>query len=167
METREEAPAEGGDPGEQAEVAKTQGNEAFGAKDYERALALFTKAILLSPKGAYFCNRSATHLALKQEEWALEDALAAVQVEPNNAKGHLRLGHALAACWRRQEARQAYEKCVALAGPSDAVDAALRGLDKLKPVEPITAEALEAEVEQLAPKRHGLAQVQELAHKYA
>ncbi len=146
-------------------MAKTQGNEAFAAKDYEKALALFTKAITLVPKGAFFCNRSATHLMLKQEEWALEDALAAVQLEPNNGKSHLRLGHALVPCWRRQEARQAYDACVKLAGPSEAVDSALRALDKLKPVEPMSAVALEAEVEALAPKRHGLAQVQELAHK--
>ncbi len=150
---------------EEAEVAKTQGTEAFAAKDYDRALALFTKAIALAPRGPYFCNRSATYMALKQEEWAVEDALAAVQVEPKNGKGYLRLGHALAACWRRSEARGAYETSFKLAGPSDTVTAALRTLDQLKPVEELTAESLTAEVEALAPKRHGLAQVQEFAHK--
>jgi len=61
----------------QANELKDQGNKAFQAKDYDTAIALFTKAIELdSQNHVLFSNRSAAKAGNKQWTAALEDAEA-------------------------------------------------------------------------------------------
>ena len=61
----------------QVNELKDQGNKAFQAKDYDTAIALFTKAIELDPQNhVLFSNRSAAKAGKKQWVAALEDAEA-------------------------------------------------------------------------------------------
>lgn len=54
---------------------KDQGNKAFSAKDYDKAIELFTAAIAIDPSNhVLFSNRSAAKAGKKQWAGALEDA---------------------------------------------------------------------------------------------
>ena len=56
---------------------KDQGNKAFAAKDYDKAIALFSDAIKLDPSNhVLYSNRSAAHAGNREWEAALEDAEA-------------------------------------------------------------------------------------------
>ena len=58
-----------------ADALKDQGNKAFQAKDYDKAIDLFTQAIALDPKNfVLFSNRSAAQAGKRQWTAALEDA---------------------------------------------------------------------------------------------
>lgn len=54
---------------------KDLGNKAFAAKDYDKAIDLFTQAIAVDPKNhVLFSNRSAAKAGKKEWAAALEDA---------------------------------------------------------------------------------------------
>ena len=58
-----------------ADALKDQGNKAFAAKDYDRAIALFSEAIKIDPSNhVLWSNRSAAYAGKKQWDSALEDA---------------------------------------------------------------------------------------------
>ncbi|EGO01556.1 hypothetical protein SERLA73DRAFT_131911, partial [Serpula lacrymans var. lacrymans S7.3] len=55
-----------------ANALKDQGNKAFAAKDYDKAIELFSKAIALDPQNhVLFSNRSAAKAGKKQYDAAL------------------------------------------------------------------------------------------------
>jgi tetratricopeptide (TPR) repeat protein len=59
----------------QAAALKDQGNKAFAAKDYDKAIDLFTQAIAVdSANHVLYSNRSAALVGKKQWDDALEDA---------------------------------------------------------------------------------------------
>ena len=56
---------------------KDQGNKVFAAKDYDKAIQLFSEAIKLDPSNhVLYSNRSAAHAGKKEWDAALEDAEA-------------------------------------------------------------------------------------------
>lgn len=58
-----------------ASALKDEGNKAFQARDYDKAIELFSKAIDLEPQNfVLWSNRSAAKAAKKQYSAALEDA---------------------------------------------------------------------------------------------
>ena len=58
-----------------ADALKDQGNKAFAAKDYDKAIDLFSQAIELDPKNhVLWSNRSAAKVGKKEYSAALEDA---------------------------------------------------------------------------------------------
>lgn len=58
-----------------ADALKDQGNKAFQAKDYDKAIDLFSQAIALDPNNfVLFSNRSAAKAGKRQWAAALEDA---------------------------------------------------------------------------------------------
>ncbi|KAF3931971.1 hypothetical protein ABW20_dc0102389 [Dactylellina cionopaga] len=65
---------------------KGLGNEAYNAKRYEEAIALYTKAILCKPDPIYYSNRAACYNA--QSNWAavIDDTTAAVALNPEYVK---------------------------------------------------------------------------------
>jgi len=78
-------------PEEQAEVKKNQGNSYYVQKNYSIALKLYTEAIELCPScAAYYSNRAATYMMLRQYDKALKDARHSTQIDPTFTKGHLR-----------------------------------------------------------------------------
>ncbi|KAK7061350.1 heat shock protein sti1 [Favolaschia claudopus] len=93
-----------------ANELKDQGNKAFAAKDYDKAIDLFTQAIALDPTNhVLFSNRSAAHAGKKQWADALTDAEQCVVVNPSWSKGYARKGAALHGSRRYDEAIAAYE----------------------------------------------------------
>lgn len=89
---------------------KDQGNKAFSAKDYDKAIELFTAAIALdSSNHVLFSNRSAAQAGKKQWAAALEDAEQCVKLNLSWSKGYARKGAALHGARRYDEAIEAYE----------------------------------------------------------
>jgi tetratricopeptide (TPR) repeat protein len=84
-----------------AEVAKVaahkaKGNALFGEKQYKAARAEYNAAIAIdSGTAALYSNRSNVLLLLGKPEEAAVDARAAIALEPEWPRGHVRLGTAL------------------------------------------------------------------------
>ena len=58
-----------------ADALKDQGNKAFAAKDYDKAIDLFSQAIAIDPTNhVLWSNRSAAKVGKKEYAAALEDA---------------------------------------------------------------------------------------------
>ena len=58
-----------------ADALKDQGNKAFQAKDYDKAIDLFSQALELDPNNfVLWSNRSAAKAGKRQWSGALEDA---------------------------------------------------------------------------------------------
>ncbi|KAH7888080.1 chaperone [Phlebopus sp. FC_14] len=94
-----------------ANALKDQGNKAFAAKNYDKAIELFTAAIALDPSNhVLFSNRSAAKAGKKLWSAALEDAEQCVTLNPTWGKGYARKGAALHGSRRYDEAIAAYEK---------------------------------------------------------
>nr|GAT46225.1 activator of Hsp70 and Hsp90 chaperones [Mycena chlorophos] len=90
---------------------KDLGNKAFAAKDYDKAIDLFSQGIALDPKNhVLYSNRSACYAGKKQWADALKDAESCVSVNPTWAKGFARKGAALHGSKRYDEAIAAYEE---------------------------------------------------------
>ncbi|KAF8204836.1 activator of Hsp70 and Hsp90 chaperone [Pholiota molesta] len=94
---------------------KDQGNKAFAAKDYDKAIDLFTQAIAIDPKNhVLWSNRSAAHTGKREYDAALADADECVKVNPTWAKGYARKGAALHGLRKYDEAITAYETGIKL-----------------------------------------------------
>ncbi|KAJ8481593.1 hypothetical protein ONZ51_g5884 [Trametes cubensis] len=93
-----------------ADALKEEGNKAFQAKDYDKAIELFSKALELDPNNfVLWSNRSAAKAGKRQWQAALEDAEQCIKVNPTWSKGYARKGAALHGQRRYDEAIQAYE----------------------------------------------------------
>jgi stress-induced-phosphoprotein 1 len=112
-----------------ANALKDQGNKAFAAKDYDKAIDLFTQAIALDPKNhVLYSNRSAAKAGKKDWEAALADADECIKANPSWSKGYARKGAALHGAKKFDEAIAAYEDGLKLED-----NAALRkGLQEVK-----------------------------------
>ncbi|KAF7301597.1 Activator of Hsp70 and Hsp90 chaperones [Mycena indigotica] len=90
---------------------KDLGNKAFAAKDYDKAIDLFSQGIALDPKNhVLYSNRSACYAGKKNWAEALKDAESCVSVNPTWSKGFARKGAALHGSRRFDEAIVAYEE---------------------------------------------------------
>ncbi|KAJ7283366.1 activator of Hsp70 and Hsp90 chaperone [Mycena rebaudengoi] len=94
-----------------ANELKDLGNKAFAAKDYDKAIDLFSQAIAIDPKNhVLYSNRSAAHAGKREWDDALKDADQCVVVNPTWSKGYARKGAALHGARRYDEAIVAYEE---------------------------------------------------------
>lgn len=129
-----------------AETLKSEGNDALRAKDYAKAIDLYSQAIKLDPKNViYYSNRAAAYSTSNQHKKAVEDAKTAIAIDPKYSKGYSRLGLALLSLGDSQGAMEAYQKGLDAEGsaPSDimkkgyeaAKHKALADLDSIVPVE--------------------------------
>ncbi|KAH6627070.1 hypothetical protein B0J18DRAFT_159122 [Chaetomium sp. MPI-SDFR-AT-0129] len=71
---------------EYAQKLKEAGNKAYGAKNYEKAIGLYSKAILCKPDPVYYSNRAACYNALSEWEKVVEDTTAAISLDPEYIK---------------------------------------------------------------------------------
>ena len=95
---------------EQAAAAKKRGNGHYAKKEWEQAIAEYTKAIELYDKDhSYFSNRSACYAALEKFDEALADGKKCVEIKPDWAKGYGRVGYALFKLNKLEDAKKAYE----------------------------------------------------------
>ncbi|KAH8160375.1 hypothetical protein CIB48_g7872 [Xylaria polymorpha] len=58
------------------------GNKAYGSKDYNKAIDLYSKAIICKPDPIFYSNRAACYNALSEWEKVVEDTTAAVSLDP-------------------------------------------------------------------------------------
>jgi len=99
-----------------ADQNREEGNAMFLAKDYRKALALYSEGLNHKPLDhLLYGNRSACYLLLNEAEKALDDALQAIRISPNWAKGYLREAQALVALNRPVEAQSAITAALELA----------------------------------------------------
>lgn len=75
-------------------AAKEAGNQAFAAKDYQKAIQHFTEALQYRTDPVFFSNRAAAHYALKDYKASLQDAKQVVVLDKLWVKGWSRLGAA-------------------------------------------------------------------------
>ncbi|KAN0124193.1 hypothetical protein V8E52_001842 [Russula decolorans] len=93
-----------------ADALKAEGNKAFSAKDYDRAIDLFSKALDLDQSNfVVWSNRSAAKAGKRDWDGALADADQCIKVNPTWPKGHARKGAALHGLRRYVEAIEVYE----------------------------------------------------------
>ncbi|KAH8893296.1 import receptor [Thozetella sp. PMI_491] len=65
---------------------KEQGNKAYGAKDFDKAIELYSKAILCKADPVYYSNRAACYNALYKWDKVVEDTTAALSLDPEYVK---------------------------------------------------------------------------------
>ncbi|KAI1810457.1 mitochondrial precursor protein [Poronia punctata] len=67
---------------EYAQKLKGAGNKAYGSKDYNKAIDLYSQAILCKPDPIFYSNRAACYNALSDWEKVVEDTTAALNLDP-------------------------------------------------------------------------------------
>ncbi|CCH44638.1 Heat shock protein [Wickerhamomyces ciferrii] len=98
-----------------ADELKAQGNAAFAAKDYEKAIEFFSKAIEIAPTNhVLYSNRSASFASLKQFDKALQDAQKTIEINPTWAKGYSRVAAAYHGSNQLDDAEKSYQKALEL-----------------------------------------------------
>jgi len=76
---------------QQAEEKKLEANELFKGGKYNKAIDLYTDAIVLNPNvAAYYGNRSICHIKMECFGSALQDANSAIKCNPKYIKGYYR-----------------------------------------------------------------------------
>lgn len=65
---------------------KEAGNKAYAAKDFNKAIEFYSKAVLCKPDPVYYSNRAACWNALGNWEKVVEDTTAAVTLDPEYIK---------------------------------------------------------------------------------
>ncbi|CAH0004992.1 unnamed protein product [Clonostachys byssicola] len=71
---------------EYAAKLKAAGNKAYGDKAYNKAIDLYTKAIICKPDPVFYSNRAACHSALSEWDKVIEDTTAAINMDPEYVK---------------------------------------------------------------------------------
>ncbi|KAG6888652.1 hypothetical protein C0992_007910 [Termitomyces sp. T32_za158] len=99
----------------EANTLKDQGNKAFAAKEWDKAIDLFSQAIAIdSTNHVLFSNRSAAKAGKKDWDGALVDAEETVKLNPTWGKGWARKGAALHGAKKYDEAIAAYQSGLAV-----------------------------------------------------
>ena len=100
-------------PGASADDEKATGNACLQSGRFEEAVQAYTRALAISATGPnshiYLCNRAAAHLKLQAYSSAMEDAQAALALQPQYVKAFNRLGSAYYYQKMYQQAIAAYE----------------------------------------------------------
>jgi import receptor subunit TOM70 len=71
---------------DQASKLKAAGNKSYGSKDYNKAIDLYSKAILLRQDPIFYSNRAACHQAMGDWEKVVNDTTAAINLDPTYVK---------------------------------------------------------------------------------
>ncbi len=102
-----------------SEIYNNRGNAKRGLRQHQAALADYTEAIRLKPDSAEaYNNRGVAKNDLRQYEAALVDLTEALRLKPKYANAHYNRGIAMKGLDRLNEAREAFQKALALAQES-------------------------------------------------
>lgn len=71
---------------EYAAKLKQAGNKAYGDKAYNKAIELYSQAILCKPDPVFYSNRAACHSAMSEWDQVIEDTTAAINMDPDYVK---------------------------------------------------------------------------------
>lgn len=103
----------------EAESIKEQGNVAFRANEFEKALSLYTEAVDMDPSNSkYLVNRSLCYASMGKWDKSYEDAQHAVRLTPKAQKAHFRLIKAQFELSKFKEARMALLNAIKECGES-------------------------------------------------
>ncbi|KAF2095548.1 mitochondrial precursor proteins import receptor [Rhizodiscina lignyota] len=83
---------------------KAAGNKAYGQKEYQQAIELYSQAILCKQDPVFYSNRAACWNALKQWDKVVEDTTAAINLDENYVKALNRRANAYEELSRFSEA---------------------------------------------------------------
>lgn len=109
---------------------KDLGNEAFKAKDYQKAIQFYTEAIEVNPSDhTVYGNRAMAYSNLSMYGKSLEDAEKCIEIKPDWGKGYHRKAAALHGIGDLEGAASTYEEGMKV-DPSNA--AMKKGYDQLK-----------------------------------
>ncbi|KAK9240432.1 mitochondrial precursor protein [Lipomyces kononenkoae] len=105
---------------------KNAGNAEFKKKNYEKAIELYTKAISLSPDAVFYSNRAACYSAQERWDKVVEDATAALELEPEYLKALSRRGNAYEKLEQFPDAIVDYTAvCILSGSPNDPLSASI------------------------------------------
>jgi stress-induced-phosphoprotein 1 len=96
---------------------KQNGDNNFKNNDYDIAIMFYSKALQLDENEKthlVYLNRCLSYIKLSHYEEALEDAIKASQMKPDNAKAWSRVGSCLLGLNRNEEANIAFDRAVQL-----------------------------------------------------
>lgn len=103
---------------EEAEALKNKGNTCMQEKKYAQARDFYTEALEVAPSGptshVYYSNRAAALLSMRNFTEAVWDAERSINLKPEYAKAHARLGLAKFLLGHYESAVKAYTKAVQL-----------------------------------------------------
>ncbi|KAL9101475.1 MAG: hypothetical protein Q9163_003270 [Psora crenata] len=106
-----------GEPTDESEALKKQGNAAMSRKDYAAAIDLYTRALSIAPTNPiYLSNRAAAYSAASQHALAATDAEMAVAADPKYTKAWSRLGLAKFVLGDARASMHAYEQGIQAEG---------------------------------------------------
>ncbi|ODA83701.1 hypothetical protein RJ55_02216 [Drechmeria coniospora] len=71
---------------EYAARLKQAGNKAYGDKAYNKAIGLYSQAILCKPDPVFYSNRAACHSAMSEWDKVIEDTTAAINMDAEYVK---------------------------------------------------------------------------------
>ncbi|KAG7383825.1 Serine/threonine-protein phosphatase 5 [Phytophthora boehmeriae] len=87
-----------------ADELKVQGNEALAHFKFTTAVEFYTRAIELAPTAIFYANRAAAHVKSESYGLAIDDASAAIELEPSYIKAYYRRGSAQLALGHHKKA---------------------------------------------------------------
>lgn len=70
-----------------AEELKAEGNASLAVFRFPAAITFYSEAIALYPTAIYLSNRAAAHMKTESYGLAIDDASAAIELEPSYIKG--------------------------------------------------------------------------------
>jgi tetratricopeptide (TPR) repeat protein len=92
-----------------------RGSQALNRREFEHAIRHFDRAIAIDPKFAEAYNqRAIAHYLHEEYEESVQDCRMAVELMPAHFGAWAGLGHGYAHLGRLEEAREAYEKALAI-----------------------------------------------------
>ncbi|KAI0157722.1 protein phosphatase 5 [Xylariaceae sp. FL1272] len=100
---------------EKATAFKNDGNKAFAAHDWNKAVELYTKAIELNGKEpTYYTNRAQAHIKSEAFGYAIADATSAIELNPSMVKAYFRRAVSYAAILKPKDAVKDFKECTRL-----------------------------------------------------
>lgn len=114
---------------ETRDAEKKIGNERYRARDFEGAVAAYTRALEADPTShILYSNRAAAYMGLNKHAEAQEDCAKCVELNPLFTKGHLRLSASLQKEGKLTEALEAAKTGISLSTTESAGVAELQKL---------------------------------------
>jgi Tfp pilus assembly protein PilF len=119
---------------------KEKGNEHFKNKEYEEAIAYYTKALDISAgngdandRSIYYKNRAACYLKMSKYDMAMNDCLSSLKLTPNDSKSLYRYAQALEGVGKEAESLVQLKKLLSYDSKNkEAIEMARRLMTSLK-----------------------------------
>jgi len=120
-------------PQSPAMALKNKGNEQFQQQNFDKAIALYSEAILLEPDNhTLYSNRSAAYKSCGNFENAHKDADKCIALQPQWAKGYVRKGTVFVQQNLLDEAEKVYQSGIKLCTEKEPLRKAMNSLETIQ-----------------------------------